>query len=250
MIERFLHQKRKVGVKNKVPHRKLYQYIVEELGQRIVQGRYRDLAVLPTEDQLCEELGVSRGVVREATKVLTQKGLIRTRPRVGTQVLPRDHWNLFDPDVLLWRLKVEDKFAFLKAVTEVRRIVESEAARLAASRAGQGEVGTMRHLLDQMAAILTDDTEYSYASYLDVDIAFHTAIMKACHNELLSQIGGIMREAVHHAREYDVKDIELQRQSLPFHKAIWEGIARNDPDAAYRASQQMFDDVWQYITQP
>jgi DNA-binding FadR family transcriptional regulator len=47
-----------------------------------------------------------------------------------------------------------------------------------------------------------------------------------------------------------VRDIELQRQSLPFHKAIWEGIARNDPDAANRASQQMFDDVWQHITQP
>lgn len=149
---------------------------------------------------MCEELGVSRGVVREATKVLTQKGLIQTRPRVGIQVLPRDHWNLFDPDVLLWRLQVEDKFAFLKAVTEVRRIVESEAARLAASRAGQGEVGTMRQLLDQMAAILTDDTEYRYVSYLDIDIAFHTAIMMACHNELLSQIGGTMCEAVHHAR--------------------------------------------------
>lgn len=237
-------------MKKKIHHRKLYQYIVEELGQRIVQGRYHHLEVLPTEDQLCEELGVSRGVLREATKVLTQKGLIQTRPRVGTQVLSRDRWNLFDPDVLLWRLQVEDKFAFLKAVTEVRRIIESEAARLAAARAGRTEVRTMRRLLDQMIAMLTDDDKYSYASYLDIDIAFHAAIMKACHNELLYQIGGTMREAVHQAREHDARDIDLQRQSLPFHTAIWEGIAGNDPDAAYRASQQMFDDVWRYITQP
>lgn len=237
-------------MKNKIHHRKLYQYIVEELGQRIVQGRYRDSEILPTEDQLCAELGVSRGVVREATKVLTQKGLIQTRPRVGTQVLPRDHWNLFDPDVLLWRLQVEDKFAFLKVVTEVRRIIESEAARLAASRAGRGEVETMRDLLDQMVAMLTDDAKYSYVNYLDIDIAFHTAILKASHNELLSQLGGTMREAVHQAREHDVRDIDLQRQSLPFHTAIWEGIARSDPDAAYQASQQMFDDVWRYITKP
>ena len=101
-------------MKDKPYHRKLYQYIVEELGQRIVQGRYQASDVLPTEDQLCEELSVSRGVLREATKVLTQKGLIQTRPRVGTQVLPRDRWNLFDADVLLWRLQVEDKFTFLK----------------------------------------------------------------------------------------------------------------------------------------
>ena len=235
-------------MKNKPYHRKLYQYIVEELGQRIIQARYRDSEVLPTEDQLCEELGVSRGVLREATKVLTQKGLIQTRPRVGTQVLPRDRWNLFDPDILLWRLQVEDKFAFLKSVTEVRRIIESEAARLAASRASQAEVATMSALLDQMVEILSDDTGYVYEKYLDIDIAFHASILKACHNELLSQIGGTMRDAVYQAREHDARDIELQKQSLPFHAAIIDGISRKEPEAAYRSSQQMFDDVWQYIT--
>ncbi len=234
-------------MKNKPYHRKLYQYIVEELGQRIVQGRYRAADVLPTEDRLCEELSVSRGVLREATKVLTQKGLIQTRPRVGTQVLPRDRWNLFDADVLLWRLQVEDKFTFLKTVTEVRRIIESEAARLAASRASHAEVSEMKGLMDQMVAILSDDANYVYEKYLEIDMAFHNAILKACHNELLSQISSTMREAVHQAREHDINDIDIQKESLPFHLAIVDGISRKDPEAAYRASQQMFDDVWRYI---
>ena len=89
-------------------HRKLYQYIVDEIGQRIIRGEYRAEEVLPTEDQLSTELRVSRGVLREAIKVLTQKGLIQTRPRVGTQILPRENWNLFDPDVLVWRLQIEN----------------------------------------------------------------------------------------------------------------------------------------------
>jgi len=235
-------------VKSKPYHRKLYQYIVEELGQRIVKGRYQAPDVLPTEDQLCEELSVSRGVLREATKVLTQKGLIQTRPRVGTQVLPRDRWNLFDSDVLLWRLQVEDKFTFLKTVTEVRRIIESEAARLAASRASHKEVSDMKVLMDQMVGILSDDANYVYEQYLDIDMAFHNSILKACHNDLLSQISSTMREAVHQAREHDINDIDIQKESLPFHVAIVEGISRKDPEAAYRASQQMFDDVWRYIT--
>lgn len=235
-------------MKDKPYHRKLYQYIVEELGQRIVQGRYQAPDVLPTEEQLCEELSVSRGVLREATKVLTQKGLIQTRPRVGTQVLPRDRWNLFDADVLLWRLQVEDKFTFLKTVTEVRRIIESEAARLAASRASQAEVSSMKLLMEQMVNILSDDTHYVYEKYLDIDIAFHNSILKACHNDLLSQISSTMREAVHQAREHDINDIDIQKESLPFHVAIVEGISRKDPEAAYRASQKMFDDVWRYIT--
>lgn len=235
-------------MKSKPYHRKLYQYIVEELGQRIVQGRYQAPDVLPTEDQLCEELSVSRGVLREATKVLTQKGLIQTRPRVGTQVLSRDRWNLFDADVLLWRLQVEDKFTFLKTVTEVRRIIESEAARLAASRASQAEVSNLKLLVEQMVKILSDDANYVYEKYLDIDIAFHNSILKACHNDLLSQISSTMREAVHQAREHDINDIEIQKESLPFHVAIVDGISRNDPAAAYRASQQLFDDVWRYIT--
>jgi DNA-binding FadR family transcriptional regulator len=235
-------------VKSKPYHRKLYQYIVEELGQRIVQGRYQAHDVLPIEDQLCEELNVSRGVLREATKVLTQKGLIQTRTRVGTLVLPRDHWNLFDSDVLLWRLQVEDKFTFLKTVTEVRRIIESEAARLAASRASLAEVESIKLLLGQMVEILSDDANYVYEKYLDIDMAFHNSILKACHNDLLSQISSTMREAVHQAREHDINDIDIQKESLPFHVAIVEGISRKDPEGAYRASQQMFDDVWRYIT--
>ena len=167
-------------------HRKLYQYIVEELGQRIVQGIHRAGEVLPTEDQLCQTLGVSRGVLREATKLLTQKGLILTRPRVGMLVLPRENWNLFDPDVLLWRLQVEDKFAFLKTVTEVRRLIESEATRQAAGRATADEVAEIKMLLTRLQDLLSDDSRYNYEDYLAADIAFHTAILKACHNELLS----------------------------------------------------------------
>jgi DNA-binding FadR family transcriptional regulator len=57
-----------------------------------------------------------------------------------------------------------------------------------------------------------------------------------------------MREAVHQAREHDINDIDIQKESLPFHVAIVDGISRKDPEAAYRASQLMFDDVWRYIT--
>ena len=203
-------------------HRKLYQYIVDEIGQRIIRGKYRTEEVLPTEDQLSSELQVSRGVLREAIKVLTQKGLIQTRPRVGTQVLPRENWNLFDPDVLVWRLQIEDKTTFLKNVTEVRRLIESEAARQAARRATSSEVADIRGTLSQMQTILSDGNRYVYEDYLSLDILFHSKILKASHNDLLSQIGSTVRNAVHKARESDTSDIGVQKESLPFHVAIVE----------------------------
>ena len=230
-------------------HRKLYQYIVDEIGQRIIRGKYHTEDVLPTEDQLSSELQVSRGVLREAIKVLTQKGLIQTRPRVGTQVLPRENWNLFDPDVLVWRLQIEDKTTFLKNVTEVRRMIESEAARQAARRATRSEVADIRDTLSQMQTILSDGNQYVYDDYLSLDILFHSKILRASHNDLLSQIGSTVRNAVHKARESDSSDIGVQKESLPFHVAIVNGIDQKDPEAAYKASQEMFDNVWHHLIQ-
>ncbi len=228
-------------------HRKLYQYIVDEIGQRIIRGKYSAEDVLPTEDQLSSELKVSRGVLREAIKVLTQKGLIQTRPRVGTQVLPRENWNLFDPDVLVWRLQIEDKTTFLKNVTEVRRLIESEAARQAARRATDSEISDIKEILSKMQNLLGDDNRYVYEDYLTMDILFHSKILKASHNDLLSQIGSTVRNAVHKARESDTADIGIQKESLLFHVAIVDGICDKDPDAAYKASQEMFDNVWHHL---
>jgi len=231
----------------KAYHRKLYQYVVEEIGQQIIRGQYGIGDILPTEDRLSEEMQVSRGVLREAIQVLVQKGLVRTRPRIGSQILPRKNWNLFDPDVLVWRLRIEDKTTFLKDVTEVRRLIESEAAKQAARRATRIETGHIKTVLDQLQEMLNDQAGYEYNAYLSLDIRFHTMILEASHNDLLAQIGRTIRDAVHQARQIDTSDMSVQKESWPYHAAIWENIEKKDPEAAYKASQAMFDNIWQHI---
>ena len=166
---------------------------------------------------------------------------------MGTRIHPRENWNLFDTDVLLWKLKVGDKLDFLKNVTEVRRIIESEAARYAAQRADENEIDGIRGCYEQLAATLADEARYDYDTYLDSDMAFHAAILNACHNELLAQIGCTMRQAVHTARKADIHDITTQRESLPFHCAMLAAIADRDADSAYQASQAMFNQVWEHL---
>src|SRR5437762_13484700 len=82
--------------------RRLHGAIARKLGADILSGNYPTGATLPTEAMATETLGVSRAAYREAVQALIAKGLVESRPKAGTRVLPRERWNLLDPDVLAW----------------------------------------------------------------------------------------------------------------------------------------------------
>ena len=232
------------NIVNNTMHRKLYEHVEEAIGMRIIKGEYKPSDTLPNEEALCAEFGVSRGVIREAIKVLNKKGLVFPRPKIGTQIQPETQWNLFDSDILVWKLKAGQQLGFLKKVTEVRRIIESEAAKLSAERASKKEYLEIQNLCNRLEDILNDEVRFNYEKYLQVDMAFHTAILEASHNELLAQIGRTMRHAVQTARQADIHNIVILSASQPFHDAVMRAIARKDPKGAYSASREMFDQVW------
>src|SRR5438105_4910138 len=118
--------------------------VVNTIGLRVIG---RDLAPgtsLPNEADLCTQLGVSRTIVREATKVLASKGLLESRPKTGTRVRAPENWNLLDPDVLAWQWAAMPKAEFVREIFELRRAFEPTVAALAAVRAS-------KHHLDIMA---------------------------------------------------------------------------------------------------
>jgi DNA-binding FadR family transcriptional regulator len=228
-------------------HRKLYEHVEEAIGLQIIKGKYKPNDTLPNEETLCEEFGVSRGVIREAVKVLQKKGLVRPRPKIGTQIQPKSRWNLYDADVLIWKLKAGQQLRFLKKVTEVRSIIESEAARLSAERASAEEIDNIQKLCERLDKILADAVHFNYEAYLEIDMAFHTAILEASHNELLAQIGRTMRHAVQTARLADIKDLKILLASQPYHIDVVQAIKRKDPLGAYNTSRAMFDQVWKHM---
>lgn len=229
--------------------RKLYEYVVDEVGLAIVRGDYAPGETLPNEDTLCETLDVSRGVLREAMKVLTQKGLIESRPRTGTTVCPRSSWNLFDPGVLTWKSQAGNTREFLENIMEVRLLIESEAAKRAAERATKEDIDHIRAIYDDMADVIRHGPGYSDEEFMLIDVKFHTAILEACGNELLAQIGHTMRQALLTAWHSDRHDLESQKNTLPPHLAILNAIANRDPATAYRASQEHIRKVWHDIQQ-
>jgi DNA-binding FadR family transcriptional regulator len=188
-------------------------------------------ATLPDETALSERFGVSRTVVREAIKVLASKGLVESRPKVGTRVRPRRYWNLLDPDVLAWRYEAGPDEGFLEEISEVRGVIEPAAAALAAERSTAAEAAEILAWCDRMDVAAADDGD----DYIDADMAFHTAILDACHNDLLAQLSDTITMALRVSRRLTVTVPGSSLAAMPAHQAVARAIADHDPRAAERA---------------
>ena len=231
----------------KIAQKRLYQWVEEAIGEAIVKGKLKPGEILPNESDLCERYHVSRGVIREATKILIKKGLVASRPKTGTRVLERSQWNLLDPEVLSWMVSSGQKGKILTAVTETRCIIESEAAKLAAKRGTASEINQINSAFEALVDSLADKARYRYDRYLEKDLQFHMAILTAAHNELLTSIGTTMRDAISAARQMDRQELSVLRESLPLHKAVAAAISERSAADAHAASWKMFEQVWQHL---
>jgi GntR family transcriptional regulator, galactonate operon transcriptional repressor len=213
----------------------LHREIVHQLGLLVLGNETAPGAALPDETALSEQFGVSRTVVREAIKVLASKGLVESRPKVGTRVCPRRYWKLLDPDVLAWRYEAGPDEEFLEDISEVRGFIEPSAAAVAARRATAEEVAEIIAWCDRMEVAAADDGD----DYIDADMAFHTAILDACHNDLLAQLSDTITMALRVSRRLTVSVSGSSLAAMPAHRAVAIAIGDHDPEAAERAMREL-----------
>ncbi|WP_329473433.1 FadR family transcriptional regulator [Streptomyces sp. NBC_01723] len=221
------------------------QRVVDELGRHIVEGAWEPGDPLPVEDALAADIGVSRGVLREAVKALVAKGMLSVRPRTGTRVLPPEHWNHLDRDVLRWK-QAGDATALLRDTGELRRIVEPEAARLAADRAGPDDV---RVLYESLASMEAAAAAPGRRGYVEADIAFHRALLDAGGNRLLGSLGRAVEIALEHSFLISTQTPGAVEGSLPGHRAVVQAVEARDPAAASDAVLALIDAAEQEIAQ-
>jgi DNA-binding FadR family transcriptional regulator len=221
------------------PRRSLHGQVVREIGMQIVQGCFKPGEALPDEGTLLARFDVSRTVVRESLKVLAAKGLVESRPKIGTRVRPTFLWNRLDPDILGWQETDESQEAFLCSLTEVRRIVEPPAARLAAARATAGEIETVAQAYRGMA-----DNIANIGAFMDADIRFHAAILEASHNEFLQPVTNAIRAAMLSSLRITNRDAALNSHSVSLHRVVLEAVKAKDPIRAERAMRRHLDDTW------
>jgi len=216
--------------------RRLHGAVAHKLGTAILSGEYAPGDTLSGEVEFSKTLDVSRSAYREAVQVLTAKGLVESRPKIGTRVLPRSRWNLLDPDVLAWAFAGEPDITFVRGLFELRAIVEPAAAALAAERRERSDLKVMK---DSLAAMrrLTLATEAGRAA----DREFHDAVLTATRNDALIVLSASIGAAVNWTTQFKQRGRALPRNPLPDHMLVYEAIAAGDANAASTAMRTLVD---------
>ncbi|SFO42176.1 FadR/GntR family transcriptional regulator [Sphingomonas sp. OK281] len=216
--------------------RRLHGAVAHKLGTAILSGKYAPGDTLSGEVEFSKMLDVSRTAYREAVQVLTAKGLVESRPKIGTRVLPRSRWNLLDPDVLAWAFAGEPDITFVRGLFELRAIVEPAAARLAAERRERSDLKAMNDALVAMRRH-TLATEAGRAA----DREFHDAVLTATRNDTLIVLSASIGAAVNWTTQFKQRARALPRNPIPDHVRVYDAVAAGDGPAASEAMRVLVD---------
>ncbi len=215
----------------------LHSRVTRALALQVIKSeRNGEMISFPNEAELCKQLGVSRSILREAVKVLEDKGMVQVRPRSGTQALPRLQWNQLDPDILAWQANLKPDPRFLADLCEVRLAIEPTAAGFAALRATEEEIANIRECLGRRLQITAaDDLEGA----VDADLRFHTAVVVASHNPLFRQLNATIREPFRVALSYTLLLPASVALELEEYRTLTEAIEERSPLEARRAAEEI-----------
>jgi DNA-binding FadR family transcriptional regulator len=215
---------------------RLHGTIARDLGVLIVSGRYKPGELLNGEIAASDRLHVSRGAYREAVRILAAKGLVESRPKVGTRISQPERWHMLDPDVLSWIFEFEPDEHLLTSLFELRKIVEPQAAALAALRRTDEHLEAMARGLEGMAK----HTLAIEAGRL-ADQEFHSALLRASGNEFVMSLTSGVGAAISWTTIFKQRDNPLSRDPMPDHVRVYEAIKASDPQAAHKAMENLVD---------
>ena len=213
---------------------RLHGTIARDLGIAIVSGRYEPGDLLGGEIASSEQLAVSRTAYREAVRILSAKGLVESKPKVGTRVSAVDAWNMLDPDVLAWVFANEPNPELLNSLFELRKVIEPAAAGFAAMRRSKAHLKSMQNAVERMAryTLMTEAGRQA-------DQDFHTVLLQATNNPYIAFLITGINAAVNTITIFKQREHLLPRDPVPDHARVLEAIAAKNVVRAQKAMREL-----------
>ncbi|WP_037765003.1 FadR/GntR family transcriptional regulator [Streptomyces sp. FXJ7.023] len=217
------------------PGRGLHGRVLDTLGPAITAGEYPAGSVLRT-DELAQRFEVSRSVMREAVRVLESMHLVESRRRVGVTVLPECEWNVYDPQVIRWRLAGSERPRQLRSLTVLRSAIEPVAAGLAARL---GPPGPGAELTECALGMVANSRGHRLEAYLFHDVAFHRVVLAASGNEMFARLGGVVAEVLAGRTHHDVMFEDPDPAAVTLHVQVAEAIRARDAARAEELTREI-----------
>ncbi|WP_086563972.1 FadR/GntR family transcriptional regulator [Streptomyces africanus] len=217
------------------PGRGLHGHVLDTLGPEITAGEYPPGSVLRT-DELAQRFDVSRSVMREAVRVLESMHLVESRRRVGVTVRPKSEWNVYDPQVIRWRLAGKDRAPQLRSLTVLRSAIEPVAAGLAARHATAEQCAELTQCALGMVA---NSRGHKLEQYLVHDMAFHRVILDASGNEMFARLGDVVAEVLAGRTHHDVMFEDPDPAAVTLHVQVAEAVRAGDAARAEELTREI-----------
>ncbi|MER5728182.1 FadR/GntR family transcriptional regulator [Streptomyces sp. NPDC002138] len=217
------------------PVRGLHAHVLDALGLAITAGEHPPGSVLRT-DEVAQEFGASRTVVREAVRVLEAMALVESRRRVGVTVRPAEEWNVYDPRVIRWRLAGADRPRQLRSLTVLRSAIEPVAAGLAAVRATPEQCAA---LTEAALGMVRTSRGHQLEGYLHHDVAFHRTVLDASGNEMFARLGDVVAEVLTGRTQHAVMFHDPDPAAVTLHVRVAEAVREGDAARAEALTREI-----------
>jgi GntR family transcriptional repressor for pyruvate dehydrogenase complex len=211
----------------------------DQLISHVVNGTWKAGDRIPPERDLCQQLGIARTSLREALKAMELVGMVDSRVGDGTFVCPRSEF-LSRP--LLWAFTGTDNTEF-QEIMEARIIIEENLAGLAAQRATEEEIAAIAESVQMLQDCIARNEPI-----LEVDMAFHLAIARASHNNVLAKAVQLLRNLMRQWLYYKVLLPEAAPRVLKRHVAIARAITQHKPVVARREMRLHLEEAMMVVT--
>ena len=196
--------------------------VYKQIMEKIINGDWEPGVKIPSENELCGTLGVSRHTVRSVLNKLNALGLLETRHGEGTFVKKLDpslYLNSLVPVVFFGKHEY-------KTIMEFRKGIEIEASRLAAKNASDEDIEELQYIADEL--VKNKENLETYAKY---DIDFHVAVSTASKNKMFAQTMNIIK-ALLSAQFQEVMSEHGNILAFDLHFEILDAIKNRDSEAA------------------
>ncbi|MFJ3774937.1 FadR/GntR family transcriptional regulator [Streptomyces sp. NPDC090075] len=217
------------------PGRGLHGRVLDTLGPAITAGEYPPGSVLRT-DELAQHFQVSRSVMREAVRVLESMHLVESRRRVGVTVRPKAEWNVYDPQVIRWRLAGADRPHQLRSLTVLRSAIEPVAAGLSARHATPEQCA---ELTECALGMVANSRGHRLEAYLVHDMAFHRVILAASGNEMFARLADVVAEVLAGRTHHEIMFEDPDPAAVTLHVQVAEAVREGDAARAEQLTREI-----------